>query len=142
MLTETKQEIEAFRKVLNEGNGKDYPWVHKLSAVNQGKGITILAPNSPQLMGLPVVALKDLKKHKDVKKSIVQRYLCNEITWSDRKFDVWTYWFVASLDPLVVLYHDGYVRVGNGVYSEASFKDTTSHLTSHTRRNEIDLCRL
>jgi len=54
------------------------------------------------------------------------------MTWNNRKFDVRMYWFVASLDPLVVLYHDGYVRVGNGVYSETSFADTTSHLTSHT----------
>jgi hypothetical protein len=42
------------------------------------------------------------------------------------------YWFVASLDPLIVLYHDGYVRIGNGVYTEKNFSDTTSHLTSHT----------
>jgi hypothetical protein len=147
MLTENEKEIEAFRKVLNEGNGKNHPWVHKLSAVNQGKGITILAPNSSQLMKLPEQSLKALKRqhHKrkvsggshddeeeDFEESIVQRYICNEMTWNDRKFDVRMYWFVASLDPLVVLYHDGYVRVGNGVYSETSFGDTTSHLTSHT----------
>ena len=30
------------------------------------------------------------------------------------------------------LYHDGYVRIGNGVYDESNFTDTTKHLTSHT----------
>jgi hypothetical protein len=42
------------------------------------------------------------------------------------------YWFVASLDPLIILYHDGYVRIGNSEYSEKDFSDTTSHLTTHT----------
>jgi hypothetical protein len=54
------------------------------------------------------------------------------MTWNQRKFDVRMYWFVASLDPLIVLYHDGYVRIGNGVYTEKNFSDTTAHLTSHT----------
>jgi Tubulin-tyrosine ligase family len=42
------------------------------------------------------------------------------------------YWLVASLDPLIILYHDGYVRIGNSEYSEEDFSDTTSHLTTHT----------
>jgi hypothetical protein len=137
MLTENKKEIEAFRKVLEEKNGNEHPWVHKLSAVNQGKGITILAPDSPQLMELPSKSLKDLRQKKETsgdefEEIIVQRYICNEMTWNHRKFDVRMFWFVASLDPLIVLYHDGYVRVGNAVYSETTFEDTRSHLTSHT----------
>jgi len=146
MLTDTKREIEAFRQVL-EDNGKDHPWVHKLSNVNQGKGITIMAPNSPELLRLPEESMRAIdamkKKNKEsesedededegFQESIIQRYICNEMTWNQRKFDVRMYWFVASLDPLVVLYHDGYVRVGNAAYSETSFADTTSHLTSHT----------
>ena len=150
ILTQTKREIEAFRKVLEQKNGNNHPWVHKLSNVNQGRGITILGPNSPELLSLPDKSLKDLEKLKqqskkdststsgdeeeedEIEESIVQRYICNEMTWNHRKFDVRMYWFVASLDPLIVLYHDGYVRVGNSDYSEASFEDTTSHLTSHT----------
>ncbi len=147
MLTDTKQEIEHFRHVL-ESNGKNHPWVHKLSDVNQGRGITILGPNSPELLGLPDKSLEILEQaleqaqqespstsedsEDEIHESIVQRYICNEMTWNHRKFDVRMYWFVASLDPLIVLYHDGYVRVGNSEYSEVSFEDTTSHLTSHT----------
>ena len=132
MLTDTRREIEAFRNVLLGGNGKDHPWVHKLSAVNQGKGITIMAPNSPGLMALPDKSMKAIEDGDKVQESIIQRYICNEMTWNQRKFDVRMYWIVASLDPLIVLYHDGYVRVGNSVYSETSFHDTTAHLTSHT----------
>lgn len=44
--------------------------------------------------------------------------------------------FVASTDPLVVLYQDGYVRIGNSAYNEEDFEDTTSHLTTHTGLGE------
>jgi hypothetical protein len=91
-----------------------------------------MAPNSPELLALPKASLEDSQKNTEYgndhgeRKSeiIVQRYICNEMTWNRRKFDVRMYWFVASLNPLIVLYHDGYVRVGNSDYSESDFTDT------------------
>jgi hypothetical protein len=58
MLNSNQREIESFRKVLEEQNGKKYPWVHKPSNVNQGKGITIMAPNSPELLSLPAKSIR------------------------------------------------------------------------------------
>ena len=108
MLNKDRHEIEAFRTVLEEKNGKSYPWVHKLSNVNQGKGITMMAPNSQELLSLPEKSMKAIdRKHSsngDAGESIIQRYICNEMTWNQRKFDVRMFWFVASLDPLIVLY--------------------------------------
>jgi hypothetical protein len=42
------------------------------------------------------------------------------------------YWAVVSLDPLIVVYHDGYARIGNAEYTEGDFSSTTTHLTTHT----------
>jgi hypothetical protein len=100
----------------------------------------MLAPNSEELLNLPQKALDKLEeKNKRVRNKdgvwedmIVQKYICNEMTYGTRKFDVRMYWVVVSLDPLIVLYHDGYVRIGNSDYSEGDFKDTTAHLTTHT----------
>lgn len=39
---------------------------------------------------------------------------------------------VASTDPLIVLYIDGYVRIGNANYDESDFSNTINHLTTHT----------
>lgn len=41
---------------------------------------------------------------------------------------------VASVDPLVVLYHTkhNYVRIGHAKYDEGNFNNTRSHLTTHT----------
>ena len=180
MLNHNEKEILDFQRVLWDGEedandepttttaGKHYPWVHKLSSVNQGKGITILPPNSDALLRLPATSLQALRKNMKVEQkndnseeenhdaaaaaaaatdddddtntrqqrrrrrksssnsndddetddddytrstededeneeSIIQRYICNEMTWTNqRKFDVRMYWFVASLDPLIV----------------------------------------
>jgi len=131
--------------------GADYPWVLKEGNVNQGRGITILAPNSPELLRVPHKFQRQQQEQRrkeqeadeegeqeegsedDIQDVIVQKYVCNEMTWNKRKFDVRVFWLVASIDPLIVLYHDGYVRIGNSDYSETDFSDTTKHLTTHTK---------
>jgi len=92
--------------------------------VNQGKGITMLAPNSKALQ-------KSYKKGKEGD-YIIQQYICDEMTWNERKFDTRMYWFVASMDPLIVFYIDGYARIGNANYKENDFNNTRDHLTTHT----------
>jgi hypothetical protein len=144
MLSQSEEDIKEFQRKLEKGDGARYPWVLKAGLINQGKGITMMAPNSEELLALPGKALSIIQKNKDgdtddddeVEEEwvdmIVQKYICNEMTWGRRKFDVRMYWLVASLDPLIVLYHDGYVRIGNSDYSEEDFSDTKAHLTTHT----------
>jgi len=112
------------------------PWVLKKPRINQGKGIEMIPPNSPRIL-----ELADTEKVKEVEPEdvyIIQRHLCNELTWNQRKFDVRMFWFVASLDPVVVLYLDGYVRIGNSEYNEDNFDKTVSHLTTHTGLGKED----
>jgi hypothetical protein len=144
MLSDSEEDALQFQQVLEQGGAK-YPWVLKAGRINQGKGITMMAPNSKELMELPKKALRIIQKDENDEHSgksesedgdwedmIVQKYVCNEMTWGRRKFDVRMYWIVASLDPLIILYHDGYVRIGNSDYSEEDFTDTRAHLTTHT----------
>jgi hypothetical protein len=121
---------EAFRKRLFEQGGINYPWVLKDPEVNNGKGVEMLGPNSKELKTI----LKRVEREADDADYIIQEYVCNELTWwRNKKFDLRFYWAVASVDPLIVLYHDGYVRVGNGVYNETEFGGPrTQHLTTHT----------
>lgn len=74
-------------------------------------------------------------RHEDVHNDyVIQTYICNELTWfGNRKFDLRMYWMVPSIDPLVVLYSDGYARIGNTVYDETDFSDTRKHLTAMTK---------
>mmetsp|Transcript_11394 Transcript_11394/g.32243 ORF Transcript_11394/g.32243 Transcript_11394/m.32243 type:complete len:400 (+) Transcript_11394:739-1938(+) len=130
---EDEGERAAFVRRLEDGGGMDTPWVLKKPRVNQGRGITMLGPRSPELAHAVRNATEEMAAApRTAPKYIVQRYVCRELTIRRRKFDFRVFWMVASLDPLVVLYHDGYVRIGNSDYDESDFSSTTAHLTTHT----------
>ena len=127
----SKTDRTRFENRLDSG-GLDQPWVLKRSDVNNGKGITMLGPQSDELKNV----MKTVAEEPD-ERFVVQAYICNELTWfQNRKFDLRMYWMVASLDPLIVLYHDGYVRIGNAAYDETDWSSTAQHLTTHTFLSE------
>ena len=128
------EDVEAFKESLFKRGGMSLPWVLKRPRVNQGKGIEMIPPNSPRL--LEVTDSETVEEEAPDYGYIIQRYICNELTWNKRKFDVRMFWLVASIDPVVVLYHDGYVRIGNSDYNEENFDNTVSHLTTHTGLGE------
>lgn len=110
-LLDTKQRRKAFQARLEEQGGYDEPWVLKIPDKNNGEGITIMGPNSEELEGVFDTVQKHLQKQEEDKKKsrmVVQSYICNELTWyRSHKFDLRFYFMVASIDPLIVLYHDG-----------------------------------
>lgn len=120
--------IVRFKKRLFEEGGLDTPWVLKKPNVNQGRGITMLGPRTPELKNV----FETVKAEEHEQNYIIQKYICNEMTIDKRKFDFRVFWIVASLDPLIVMYHDGYLRIGNSEYTEGNFTNTQSHLTTHT----------
>ena len=128
-----ESEKEEFVRRLESGGGMDSPWVLKKPKVNQGRGITMLGPHTKALSTVVQNVTKELAEDPEkAPKYIIQKYICRELTIQRRKFDFRVFWMVASLDPLVVLYHDGYVRIGNSEYDESDFSSTTAHLTTHT----------
>ena len=122
----------------DSGGALGQPWVLKNVNVNNGLGIEMLGPHSTALKTIVSRVVKDVNHT-----YIVQRYICNELTWFQRqKFDLRMYWLVASVDPWIVLHHDGLARVSRTVYQEAfhngssssSWDHTASHLTNHGHR--------
>jgi len=43
---------------------------------------------------------------------MMEPYVCNQLIWNGMHFVIRVFWLVASLDPLTVLYQDGFGRVG------------------------------
>jgi hypothetical protein len=102
------------------------PWVLKKTHASRGRGVEMLPPQSKELHTAIERSMADKKSN-----YIVQAYVCNELTWfGGEKFDLRFYWMVASVDPIVVLYHDGFVRVGEAAYNETDFGSTQKHLTN------------
>lgn len=73
-------------------------------------------------------ARKSVEKSND--KVIVQRYICHELDYQKRKFDLRVYFLIASVDPVVIFAHDGYLRVSEHEYNEGRFDSTGQHLTN------------
>mmetsp|Transcript_12233 Transcript_12233/g.22691 ORF Transcript_12233/g.22691 Transcript_12233/m.22691 type:complete len:621 (+) Transcript_12233:55-1917(+) len=63
---------------------------------------------------------------------IAQRYVDKPALFSGHKFDFRTYMLVASMDPYIVFYHDGFVRKSEHAYStdSSTLSDTKSHITN------------
>ena len=132
--TRTGRRRFAQRLLLDDG--LDQPWVLKRPTINQGKGVTVLPPNSQKLSNIIQKVERTLFQDPSAR-IIVQQYICNEMTYEGYKFDFRIFWFVASLDPLLVLYHktQNYVRIGSSKYDETNFdtqKQQQQHLTTHT----------
>ena len=120
-----------------KSSGNYRPWVLKNPTKNNGKGVSILAPNSRELEEAIKTGKKQDTKTSEMSKThyIIQSYVCNELTWfHGQKFDLRFFWLVISVDPLIVLYQDGYVRVGGSQYNETDFQSTGQHLTNHGYR--------
>lgn len=73
---------------------------------------------------------------------VVQRYICHEMAYHGRKFDLRLYYLVASADPLVVYYHDGALRVSLSEYNDKVFESTTDHLSNLGRNDALDNCTI
>eukprot|EP00548_Thalassiothrix_antarctica_P013122 CAMPEP_0194169778 /NCGR_PEP_ID=MMETSP0154-20130528/4440_1 /TAXON_ID=1049557 /ORGANISM="Thalassiothrix antarctica, Strain L6-D1" /LENGTH=398 /DNA_ID=CAMNT_0038881321 /DNA_START=688 /DNA_END=1884 /DNA_ORIENTATION=- len=57
---------------------------------------------------------------------LVSQYICNQMAWSDgNPFLIRVYWLVASVDPLLVFYQDGFVRIG--------YNQTNTHVLKNDR---------
>lgn len=71
---------------------------------------------------------------------IIQRYVCNELDYYGHKFDLRVYYLIASVNPIIVLYHDGTLRVALSKYNDTDFSSTANHLTNVGQNQVIDNC--
>lgn len=60
---------------------------------------------------------------------IVQQYLDDPLLVNEKKFDFRVYMLIASLDPLIIFYHDGFLRVSLIDY-DAADTEAMTHITN------------
>uniref|UniRef100_A0A7S1VHN4 Tubulin--tyrosine ligase n=1 Tax=Grammatophora oceanica TaxID=210454 RepID=A0A7S1VHN4_9STRA len=112
-----EEDRELLDKTLNHSKKdtgvKTHPWV--LQPYEDGARPTLVPPK-PKLS-------KDLPEQG----ALLSKYVCHSMGWgpSKQKFDVRVFFFVVTLDPLVVVYHDGHVQTSSGPYREGSYDSDT-----------------
>jgi len=60
---------------------------------------------------------------------IAQKYVSNPLTVDGHKFDFRIYMLIASTDPLIAYYHDGFLRISLSKYTKNSTEKST-HFTN------------
>jgi tubulin polyglutamylase TTLL2 len=123
---------DRFLRRLTEEGGMDVPWVLKKAKASRGRGVTMMGPGSSELVELQ----QELTDGPLKKGHIVQRYIQNEWTYQGHKCDLRVYVLVASVDPLIVLYHDGIVRTAVGLHDESNFEESKAHLTNVSQNKQ------
>ena len=98
-----------------------------LTGAHRGRGVSVLDQEEEG-------KLRDMFKNGELcgtikDRILMQRYISNPMKLEGHKFDFRIYMLIASTDPLIVYYHDGFLRVSLHQYDPES-KERAAHLTN------------
>lgn len=130
-------------RLVKDGKDKDRPWLMKPSESQRGRGILYfqntasLVKEMENLGGCTGSGGQALKRKNNASPGnpalanyLVQQYVTKPALLDVKyKFDVRSWLLVASVDPLIMFYHDGFVRVAKTPYDESS-TDRFAHITN------------
>ena len=105
------------------GNMTKIKWLGKIARdSHKGQGITIMTEEAiKDLLEEYEYGGKCAEKSTNLKESyLVQSFIQNPFLIKGRKFDFRVFLSVANLDPFIVLYHDGFVKIAFEEWDEDS----------------------
>ncbi len=114
---------------LLENEGHEITWLLKPETGSQGQGITFHTQVSQIKQKQPKFFPCRAKEWKATERYLVQEYLERPLLLKKSKFDVRVYMLIASSNPYLVFYHEGYLRRSLAVYNPLS-KDRKVYLTN------------
>ena len=126
---------EECAELMIQGKIRDRSWLSKPSGGIRGRGIRYF-PDTDKL-------IKDIENRggclnsnaTGIRGRLVQEYVSQPALIDGKfKFDIRTWLLVASVDPLIIFYHEGFVRVAKQVYNEKS-RNKLVHITNARGQN-------
>jgi len=132
ILPETFLMPEDCNKFMSNPSYLNEVWIRKEPDLSQGEGAIVLG--TPASLGLTtcekIMSYKRDKSVDTTEPSLLQRYVMNPLLLSGRKSEIRTYWLLASVDPLLVLYHDGTVRLNTIPFKHDDWENPLVHITN------------
>lgn len=127
-LSDTEECREFFDRVNSDPDPAIIKWIKKK------------ARGSHNAEGIEIVTLETIERlNRRYKKGemcsdlhdqyIAQIYIGNPLLLDHKKFDFRVYMLIANMDPLMILYHDGFLRVSLLDFDQKS-NDTMAHVTN------------
>jgi len=77
-------------------------------------------------------------KKAEVEDVLVQRYLLNPLLLEGKKMEIRSYWVIVSVEPFIVLYRDGTVRLTTRDYKHDEWDDPLIHITNTKQQKKAD----
>jgi len=124
---------------LSASQNPEIIWISKEPDNSQGDGIIV----NPDFKTLQKDWLIDPESNKfDCKSNpnsvILQRYILNPLLLNGKKMEIRSYWLIGSLDPFLVYYHDGTVRLTTTDYTLNDWSNPLVHITNTKQQKSAD----
>ena len=102
--------------------------------VHSGAGIDLIFQEEAKQIIQGTNNGQDCSKLKGGYPYLIQKYIENPLLINKKKFDFRMFMFIASMDPFIVLFHPGVIRIApNDFTEEESGQNRGIHLTNtHT----------
>lgn len=128
LVLNVKEQCEEFLSDLKSDlHTNNIKWIYKKSRyAHNGVGIELIDRDNLE---------QKINKYDAIKcdnpkgEYLAQKYISNPFLINGKKFDFRAYLFIASMDPLMILYHDGFIRLSITKYSE-NIGDRAAYLTN------------
>lgn len=111
-------------------------WIIKPFNDSGGRGIKVIdSINSfikdyTNLQPTTDISIETLLNCELSRKLIAQKYIENPLLLNGYKFDIRSYLFIASLDPPIAFFHDGYLRINIEKYDLNNIDNVWSHISN------------
>jgi len=136
-----QEQCEEFFELINSDKYKaslkdgGIQWVVKVPwGVHKSEGVFLLDTNETKRFNSEYE--NGAKCGVDKRGLIAQQYINNPLLLDlDNKFDFRVYMLIASTNPMIVYYHDGFLRVSLNTYKKSS-SDRATHLTNTYLANQ------
>jgi len=142
-LTSCVQNESALRFFKRSYDAPEIVWVTKEPGASQGDGI-VINPNIEELRNEwlvdPNAPIDQIhcKTRELEDERVVQRYIRDPLLLEGKKMEIRTYWVIAAIDPFLIFYHDGTVRLTTRDYEEDNWKNPLIHITNTKQQKEAD----